>query len=73
MNHRLQNRQAKEFDRLARQYGFKLVRHGKHLTYHREGCPPLVVSGTPSDGRAIKNNIARMKRMVRQAENSKAA
>lgn len=64
---RLKNPAAKEFHRLAEAHGFELVRQNKHLIYKRKGCPPLVVSSTPSDGRALKNNIARMRRMLREA------
>lgn len=64
---RLNNKAAREFHKIATKHGFKLVRQGKHLTYHRPGCPPLVVAATPSDARAFKNNVARMKRLLRQA------
>lgn len=63
---RLKNAAAREFHRLATANGFELVRSNNHLVYQKPGLPPLVVSATPSDGRALKNNVARMKRMLRQ-------
>ncbi len=64
---RLSNKSAREFHKIAKSYGFELVRQGKHLTYRKPGCDPLVVSSTPSDGRAHKNNMARLRRMARAA------
>ena len=66
--HRLPNKAAREFDRIARRKGFSLVRHGKHLVYERPGVGQITVAASASDARAMKNNVARMERMIRAAE-----
>lgn len=64
---RMSNKAAREFHRQAQAHGFELIRHGKHLVYERQGVGRVVVSGSPSDHRATKNNLARMQRMIRAA------
>lgn len=58
------NKVAREFHNAARQQGFELVRAGKHLTYRKDGvAEQITVSATPSDHRAMKNNLARLRRL----------
>lgn len=66
-NTRFKNAAAREFHKLATDAGFELVRQNKHLVYAKDGCPRLVVSATPSDKRALKNNVARLNRAQRAA------
>jgi len=65
--HRLPNKAAREFDKVARKKGFTLVRHGKHLVYERPGVGQITIGASVSDSRAMKNNVARLDRMIRQA------
>lgn len=68
-NARPTNKAAREFSKLAKQHGFKLVRHGKHMVFqHEKTRQQLVISGSPSDHRAVKNNLARMRRMSRDVQ-----
>lgn len=62
------NKAAREFHKAAEKQGFELVRTGKHLTYRKPGVPEqLTVSATPSDHRAMKNNLARLRRLTAAA------
>lgn len=66
---RLPNKEAREFDKLARKAGWRLVRHGSHLVYQHENeaVPQMTVhSSKASDHRAQKNNLARMRRLARE-------
>ena len=65
---RLSSKAARDFHRQAERCGFALVRHGKHLVYEHPVAGRLVVSGSPSDHRAVKNNTARMQRLLRQTQ-----
>jgi len=66
--HRLPNKAAREFDKIARKKGFSLVRHGKHLVYERDGVGQITVASSASDSRAMKNNVARLDRMIRESQ-----
>src|SRR5690606_34140427 len=56
----------KDILELARINGFRLVRDTNHYVL-RDGVSQLVFGKTPSDHRAIENNIARIKRACRVA------
>src|SRR5690606_23567203 len=56
----------KDILELARINGFRLVRDTNHYVL-RDGVSQLVFGKTPSDHRAIENNIARIKRACRAA------
>lgn len=60
---------VRKLDRLARANGFQLIRQGKHLVYrHPQIEEQLVIAKSASDGRAHKNNLARLKRLLRTLE-----
>ena len=65
---------VRKLDRLARQNGFILVRQGRHLVYrHPKIREQLAIAKSASDNRACKNNMARLKRLMRTLEGESAS
>jgi len=56
--------------KLASQYGFTKHRHGKHFIFKHASGTSLVFAVTDSDHRAVHNNKARLKRAIRQIDQS---
>lgn len=54
-----------ERDRLLELGGFILVRQGKHLIFKNERGFTIVISGSPSDHRACRNDLAQIRRTLR--------
>lgn len=55
--------------REAEKLGFTTSKAGKrnvHLKFEKPGCPAVFFSATPSDHRAIKNGIAKLRRAARE-------
>lgn len=62
-------KEVRKLDRLARQNGFVLIRSGKHLVYrHPDIDEQLVIAKSASDSRAHKNNLSRLRRLLRTLE-----
>lgn len=62
-------KQVRKLDKMARENGFVLVRQGRHMVYrHPSIAEQLVISKSASDSRAHKNNMARLKRMLREIQ-----
>lgn len=62
-------KEVRSLDKLARKNGFVLVRQGRHMVYrHPQISKQLVISKSASDNRAHKNNLARLKRMLRELQ-----
>lgn len=56
-------KRIKEMKSLAAQYGFKLHRQGTHLIWRNMlNGAQVVTAKSPSDHRALKNNLSRFKR-----------
>jgi len=56
--------------KLASKYGFTKHRHGKHFIFKHPSGTSLVFAVTDSDHRAVHNNKARLKRAIRQIDQS---
>ncbi|WP_239023926.1 hypothetical protein [Salinicola corii] len=41
---------------------------GGHLRFLKDGCPPVFTGYSPSDARAEKNMLARLRRIQKQQE-----
>lgn len=56
----------RELDKQLREMGFSLYRSTRHPIYHhRDGGPPLVLAGSGSDHRELKNDLTRARRIIR--------
>lgn len=55
----------------AREHGFTVRQtSGGHLRLSKRGCPPVFAPSTPSDCRSVKNTLAQLRRVERQAGQS---
>lgn len=54
--------------RYAQDHGWNVKRtRGGHVRFTRPGCPPVFTGFSPSDARAEKNALARLRRIQKQA------
>lgn len=60
----------RELIKIAAQYGFTKHRHGKHFIFKHASGASLVFGATESDHRAVHNNKARLKRAIKQIDQS---
>ncbi|MGQ7245167.1 type II toxin-antitoxin system HicA family toxin [Salinicola sp. V024] len=66
---RCSTRALKRVVRYAVTHGWIVERtRGGHVRFIKPGCPPVFTGFSPSDARAEKNVLARLRRMERQEE-----
>lgn len=66
---RCSNKSMKRLMRFALHHGWDVERtRGGHLRFLKQGCPPVFTGYSPSDARAEKNMLARLRRIQRQQE-----
>lgn len=54
--------------RYAHDHGWKVRRtRGGHVRFTKPGCPPVFTGFSPSDARAEKNVLARLRRVQKRA------
>jgi predicted RNA binding protein YcfA (HicA-like mRNA interferase family) len=56
--------------KLAKKHGFSVHRVGKHYVFQHPTAGTMTCSISPSDNRALKNQEATMKRLIKQADQS---
>lgn len=56
---------GKEFDRLVKEHGGKLIRQRKHRVYKFPSGVVFVCASTPSDRRADDNILCHLKRVLK--------
>lgn len=63
------NKLAKQVVEYAKERGFThQVTGGNHIKLTRAGCKPVFIACTPSDQRAVKNNISIINRIIKEAQ-----
>lgn len=66
---RCSTRAMKRVIRYAIDHGWAVERtRGGHVRFIKPGCPPVFTGFSPSDARAEKNVLARLRRVQRQEE-----
>lgn len=66
---RCPSKAMKRLMRFAMHHGWQVERtNGGHLRFLKRGCPPVFTGFSPSDVRAEKNMLARLRRVQRQEE-----
>lgn len=66
---RCSTRALKRVVRYAVDHGWIVERtRGGHVRFIKPGCPPVFTGFSPSDARAEKNVLARLRRVQRQEE-----
>lgn len=64
---RCSNRSMKRVVSFAVHHGWDVERtRGGHLRFLKAGCPPVFTGYSPSDARAEKNVLARLRRIQKQ-------